>query len=85
MSTKTMKTTTKATVALAGDATRPETGAYTPAFLEAALCGGGAWAREARLVVALAARRGVKVDEQALLYSDVHDLQALRMALADAA
>ena len=85
MSTKTMKTTTKATVVLAGGATRPETGAYTPVFLEAALCGGGAWAREARLVVALAARRGVKVDEQALLYSDVHDLQALRMALADAA
>ncbi len=83
MSTKTTKTT--AAVVLAGGATRPGTGAYTPAFLDAALCGGGAWAREARLVVALAARRGVKVDEQALIYSDVHDLQSLRMALADAA
>lgn len=79
------KTTTKASVVLAGGATQPGTGAYTPAFLDATLCGGGAWAREARLVVALAARRGVKVDEQALIYSDVHDLQSLRMALAEAA
>lgn len=83
MSTNTTKT--MASMALAGGATRSGTGAYTPAFLDAALCGGGAWAREARLVVALAARRGVKGDEQTLIYSDVHDLQALRMALADAA
>lgn len=79
------KTTTKALEVLAGGAARPGSGAYTPAFLDAALCGGGAWAREARLVVALAARRGVGLDEQALIYSDVHDLQALRMALAEAA
>jgi hypothetical protein len=42
---------------------------------------GGAWSREARAILALAAQAGVRLDEETLLWSDVHDLQMLRLFL----
>ncbi len=53
---------------------------YSPEFL-AAVEGGGAWSREARMLLALAAARGVKLDEEALILDDVRDLRARRDAL----
>ena len=41
-----------------------------------------AWSREACRQRAVAARQGVRLDEQALIFSDVHDLQALQWRLA---
>lgn len=55
---------------------------YSSEFLTA-VRGGGAWSREARLVLALAAARGVRLDERDLLLDDVHDLRARREALAN--
>lgn len=54
--------------------------AYSAAFI-CSLGGGGAWCREARIVVALAAQRNIRLDEDQLVISDVRDLQALRFAL----
>jgi hypothetical protein len=54
--------------------------AYSPAFL-AALSGGGAWRREARTLVALAAQRDIALREEILIFSDVRELQALRIRL----
>jgi hypothetical protein len=42
---------------------------------------GGAWSREARAILSLAAQAGVRLDEDTLLWSDVHDLQMLRLFL----
>jgi hypothetical protein len=42
---------------------------------------GGAWSREARAILRLAAQAGVRLDEDTLLWSDVHDLQMLRLFL----
>jgi hypothetical protein len=42
---------------------------------------GGAWSREARAILALAAQAGVRLDEETLMWSDVHDLQMLRLFL----
>lgn len=43
--------------------------------------GGGAWMRELSLTLALAAQAHVTLDEQTLIYSDVHDLMALEQRL----
>lgn len=43
--------------------------------------GDGAWEREARAVIAGAARHGVALSEASLAYYDVRDLQALRHRL----
>lgn len=42
---------------------------------------GGAWSREARAILQLAAQAGVRLDEETLLWSDIHDLQMLRLFL----
>jgi hypothetical protein len=42
---------------------------------------GGAWSREARAILALAAQVGVRLDEETLMWSDIHDLQMLRLFL----
>lgn len=55
-------------------------GTYSPAFL-AALNGGGAWRREARTLIARAAQRKLTLREEALIYSDVRDLQAIQALL----
>ena len=56
---------------------RSGTAAYSPMFITDIVTGGGAWRREARVVVGLAARHGLMLDEQTLIFSDVRDLQAL--------
>ncbi|WIG60692.1 MAG: hypothetical protein OJF49_003440 [Ktedonobacterales bacterium] len=56
---------------------------YTAAFLTALTSGCGAWGREARVVIALAAQTGIALDEQTLVWSDVRDLQALRARLTE--
>jgi hypothetical protein len=56
-------------------------GIYSVAFRERALCGGGAWSREARIVVALAAQAGIVLDEETVIVCDVRDLQALQSVL----
>jgi hypothetical protein len=53
---------------------------YSPTFL-AAVKGASAWSREARALLTLAAALGVKLDEQALIWDDVHDLRSRRDAL----
>jgi len=53
---------------------------YSPAFL-AALDGSGAWRREARTLIARAAQRQLTLREEALIFSDVRDLQALQLLL----
>jgi hypothetical protein len=58
-----------------------EAGNYSPEFLEA-VRGAGAWSREARIVIALAAARGIRLDERELALDDTHDLRARREALA---
>ncbi|HEU0026447.1 MAG TPA: hypothetical protein VFQ25_04965 [Ktedonobacterales bacterium] len=57
---------------------------YSPEFL-AAVEGSGAWSREARVLLALAAARGVKLDEAELIWDDAHDLRARRDKLTGAA
>ena len=42
---------------------------------------GGAWSREASAILPLAAQVGVQLDEETLLWSDIHDLQMLRLFL----
>ncbi|HLJ82197.1 MAG TPA: hypothetical protein VKT52_11970 [Ktedonobacterales bacterium] len=50
-------------------------------LLKAIMDGGGAWSREARAVLALAQERGVTLDDDTLVYSDVRDLQAMQWRL----
>lgn len=57
-----------------------ESGRYSPAFL-AAITGGAAWSREARILLALAAARGIRLDETQLIMEDVYGLRARRDAL----
>jgi hypothetical protein len=56
---------------------------YSTAFVAAVAEQGNAWAREARSVMALASEHEVGLNEELLLLSDVHDLQALQSALAE--
>lgn len=56
--------------------------AYSPK-LHAALEEAGAWSVEARLVLALAAKLHLRLNEELLGLSDVRDLQALRFALCE--
>jgi hypothetical protein len=42
---------------------------------------GGAWSREAKAILRLATQAGVRLDEETLLWSDIHDLQMLRLFL----
>ncbi len=53
---------------------------YSPEFL-AAVEGAGAWSREARVLLALAAARGVRLDEAELIWDDAHDLRIRRDTL----
>ena len=50
-------------------------------LLKAIMDGGGAWSREARAVLALAQERGVTLDDDTLVYSDVRDLQTMQWRL----
>lgn len=50
-------------------------------LLKTIMCGQTAWSREARAALALAEERGVALDHDALVYSDVHDLQAMQWHL----
>ena len=51
-------------------------------ILLAAIGGASAWSREARRLISLAERLQLALDEDLLTLSDVHDLQALEVALA---
>lgn len=53
---------------------------YSSAFVQA-LESGGAWARAACAVVLLAWQEDVALSEDALVFLDVHDLQALAACL----
>lgn len=53
---------------------------YSPEFL-AAIEGSGAWSREARVLLALAAAHGIRLDEAELIVDDARDLRARRDAL----
>lgn len=57
-------------------------GVYSPK-LHAALEELGTWSAEARQVLALAAKLHLRLNEELLGLSDVHDLQALRFALCE--
>jgi hypothetical protein len=54
-----------------------DSASYSPKFLTA-VEGSGAWSREARVLLALAAARGVKLDEVELVWADARDLRARR-------
>jgi hypothetical protein len=56
---------------------------YSATFRERALSGNGAWSREARSLIELAAREGIMFEEEMLVVCDVRDLQALRRRLAE--
>lgn len=56
---------------------------YSLAFVATVAKQGNAWTREARSVMALASEHEVGLNEETLLLSDVHDLQALQSALAE--
>lgn len=58
-----------------------QSGAYSQQFV-AAVEQCGAWSHEARLVMALAATQAITLDENRLILSDIHDLQALEVSLA---
>lgn len=57
-----------------------ETGLYSPEFLDS-VKGSGPWSREARVLLALAAARGIQLDERQLILEDARDLRARRDAL----
>ncbi len=44
----------------------------------------GSWGREFRLLLTLADRHGISLDEEALVFYDVRDLQALQQRIAAA-
>ena len=50
-------------------------------LLKAIMIGQDAWSREARVLLTLAQRRGIALDDSALVYSDVRDLQAMQWRL----
>jgi hypothetical protein len=41
----------------------------------------GSWSREARTVLSMASERGICLDDERLIYSDVHDLVTLEREL----
>jgi hypothetical protein len=53
---------------------------YSQRFL-VALDAGGAWSREAYALLAITARLGLRLDEDLMVWSDVRDLQAIRLCL----
>ncbi|HEX9036243.1 MAG TPA: hypothetical protein VF808_04550 [Ktedonobacterales bacterium] len=57
---------------------------YSSTFLEA-VRGGSAWSREARILLALAAARGLRLDETALILDDARDLRSRQDTLTGAA
>lgn len=58
-----------------------ESGLYSPEFLDS-VKGSGPWSREVRIVLALAAARGLHLDEAQLILEDARDLRARRDALS---
>ncbi|HLZ25513.1 MAG TPA: hypothetical protein VKQ30_25600 [Ktedonobacterales bacterium] len=50
-------------------------------LLKAINTGRDAWSREARALLALAQERGIALDDNALIYSDVRDLQTIQTRL----
>jgi hypothetical protein len=50
-------------------------------LLKEIMAGGGAWSREARALLTLAQERGIALDDETLIYSDVRDLQAMQSHL----
>jgi hypothetical protein len=54
---------------------------YSRAFVAIVAKQGNTWTREARSVMALASEHEVGLNEESLLLSDMHDLQALQSAL----
>jgi len=61
-------------------APRADATPYSQRFL-AALDAGGSWSREAFALMDIAARLGLRLDENLLTWSDVRDLQAIRLFL----
>jgi hypothetical protein len=61
-------------------APRADATPYSQRFL-AALDAGGSWSREAYALLETAARLGLRLDENLLTWSDVRDLQAIRLFL----
>jgi hypothetical protein len=61
-------------------APRADATPYSQRFL-AALDAGGAWSREALALLELTARLCLRLDENLLTWSDVRDLQAIRLCL----
>ena len=61
-------------------APRADATPYSQRFL-AALDSGGPWGREAVALIEIAARLGLRFDEDVLTWSDVRDLQAIRLFL----
>lgn len=50
-------------------------------LLKAIMTEAGAWSREARALLALAEQRGITLNEETLVYSDVRDLQGWQARL----
>jgi hypothetical protein len=61
-------------------APRTDATPYSQQFL-AALDAGGSWGREAFALIALAARLGLRFDEDLLSWSDARDLTSIRLFL----
>ncbi len=61
-------------------APRADATPYSQRFL-AALDAGGSWSREAFALIDIAARLGLRFDENLLTWSDVRDLQSIRLFL----
>ena len=61
-------------------APRADATPYSQRFL-AALDAGGSWSREAYALLEIVARLGLRLDENLLTWSDVRDLQAIRLFL----
>jgi hypothetical protein len=61
-------------------APRADTTPYSQQFL-AALDTGGSWGREAFALIELAARLGLRFDEDLLTWSDARDLTSIRLFL----
>lgn len=52
-------------------------------LLNVIMTGAGAWAREARVLLALAEQHGITLDEKALMNADVYDLQRWQVRLCE--
>jgi hypothetical protein len=61
-------------------ASRADAMPYSQRFL-AALDAGGPWGREAFALIEIAARLGLRFDEDVLTWSDVRDLASIRLFL----